>query len=98
MRALRNLLFLLVLLPAPAVAIDAGEPIAPVAFEDQHETKHTLDESTQLVLFTRDMDAGAFVREVLAGDGNAKLDAAAELARVRTNRLPPDAGFRQRPG
>jgi hypothetical protein len=43
-----------------------GDRIEPFTLEDQHGAIHTLDESVKVILFSRDMDGGDFLKEGLA--------------------------------
>ncbi len=65
-------------MPGPAVAepLVVGDTLAPLTLEDQHGATRSIDGGTALVLFTRDMDAGEIVRDVLADDGIARLQTA----------------------
>lgn len=89
------LTFLLALASLVAVATPAvtepvveGSVLAPITLEDQHGVEHQIDAATRGVLFSRDMDGGAFVREALAEDGAAKLDAAAAVYVADVHRMP----------
>jgi hypothetical protein len=55
----------------PASTYGAGARLPRATLFDQFGVEHTLDESLGLVLFSRDMDGGAILREVLARDPDA---------------------------
>jgi len=78
------------LAPTHAVAepVAEGSLLAPLVLEDQHGVEHTLDAATRGLLFSRDMDGGAFVREALAEDGAAKLEAAGAVYVADVHRMP----------
>jgi len=43
-----------------------GDQIAPFTLEDQHGDSHTVDASVKVLLFSRDMDGGEFLKQGLA--------------------------------
>ncbi|MEZ4290979.1 MAG: pirin family protein [Myxococcota bacterium] len=43
-----------------------GEVLSPIALEDQHGVLHQIDDSTRVVLFSRDMDGGRLLKAALA--------------------------------
>jgi hypothetical protein len=61
---------------AAASILAVGDEFPTLDLEDQHGAGATIDRSTALVLFTRDMDGGGFVKETLAEGGAEKLAAA----------------------
>ena len=64
--------------PAPPPSpYGAGSVLPSASLEDQFGAVHSLDESLRLVLFSRDMEGGALLREVLAQhpDALARLQA-----------------------
>jgi hypothetical protein len=65
-----------------------GAVLAPIALEDQHGAPGGVDASTRGVLLTRDMDAGAFVREALAEDGAGQLERAGAVYVADVHRMP----------
>jgi hypothetical protein len=73
---------------AEAEIVAVGGTLAPIALEDQHGQPGSVDASTRAVLLTRDMDAGGFVREVLATDGAAKLERAGAVYVADGQRMP----------
>ncbi len=63
--------------PAPAVrSLAVGDSLPALGLRDQHGAEAHIGPDTALVLFTRDMDGGGFVKEALAEDGATKLSAA----------------------
>ena len=56
------------LLAAPAAAEPAGpgDALTPFTLEDQHGEERSVDEATKMVLFSRDMDGGALLKDALA--------------------------------
>lgn len=46
-----------------------GALLPPLALDDQHDVPVTVGPTTRVLLFTRDMDAGAIVKEALAEHG-----------------------------
>jgi len=65
--------------PLAALADDGpyvvGDRLERIALEDQHGAEHAIDGKTDVVLFTRDMDAGDIVKAALADTTSAQLDA-----------------------
>lgn len=59
-----------------AETVAVGDPMPSLSLNDQHGTPAVVDAATRVVLFTRDMDGGKLVKEVLADDGAAQLVAA----------------------
>lgn len=59
---------------AAAEPLVVGSPLPALSLEDQHGERRALDASLSLVLFSRDMDAGAAIKEALAEDGQAFLE------------------------
>jgi hypothetical protein len=43
-----------------------GDKIEPITLEDQHGKTHTVDESVKVLLFSRDMEGGDFLKQGLA--------------------------------
>ncbi|MFN2377623.1 MAG: hypothetical protein ABR538_13870 [Candidatus Binatia bacterium] len=58
-----------------ALKLQVGDALPPLALQDQNAKSVTVDAATKILLFTRDMDAGAIVKEALAEDGAALLAA-----------------------
>lgn len=73
---------------ADAEPVGQGSVIAPFTLEDQHGAEGRVDATTRGVLLSRDMDGGAFVREVLAEDGAAKLGRAGAVYVADVSRMP----------
>lgn len=48
--------------------------LEPFSIEDQHGETHTVGADARALLFSRDMDAGAVIKEALAEDGAALLE------------------------
>jgi hypothetical protein len=65
-----------------------GDTIAPLALEDQHGEPGGVDAGPRGLLLSRDMDAGGVVREALASDGAALLDAAGAVYVADVHRMP----------
>lgn len=61
--------------PGPVPVLQVGDAMPPLVLQDQHGRPVTVDAGTKILLFTRDMDAGAVVKEALAADGTAVLAA-----------------------
>ncbi|MFN2427168.1 MAG: hypothetical protein ABR587_12060 [Candidatus Binatia bacterium] len=59
--------------PAPAAVNAIGDALPELSLHDQHGVAARIDTSTRILLFTRDMDGGAFVKEALNEDGSATL-------------------------
>ncbi len=59
--------------PVTAEPLGVGATLPALTLEDQHGESHTLDASVRLVIFTREMDAGDVVKEVLAERGGEVL-------------------------
>lgn len=74
--------------PAYAEPVGEGSVLAPLTLEDQHGVARSVDASTRGMLFSRDMDGGAFVREALAEDGAAKLEQAGVVYVADVHRMP----------
>lgn len=53
--------------------------LEPFTIEDQHGSVHTVDAGVRALLFSRDMDGGAVIREALAEDGAALLERGAAV-------------------
>jgi hypothetical protein len=51
---------------ATAESMTVGDPIERFSLEDQHGVVHEVDESTRLILFSRDMEGGKLLKEALA--------------------------------
>jgi hypothetical protein len=71
-----------ILLLALAAGVARAEPYAvgarlePIQLADQHDQPRSVDATRRALLFTRDMDAGDVLKQALASDGPALLDAA----------------------
>ncbi|TFH23775.1 MAG: hypothetical protein E4H03_05350 [Myxococcales bacterium] len=65
--------------PAAAAGADGpygvGERLERVVLEDQHGVERAVDASSDVILFTRDMDAGDIVKAALADTTAEQLDA-----------------------
>ena len=72
--------------PPPALAV--GDALPPLPLRDQHGGEARIGDSTRTLLFTRDMDGGAFVKEALAEDGSAMLSAAQAVYVSDVSRMP----------
>lgn len=85
------LLLSLVALFASAAAAEplaVGSTLAPLTLLDQHEVAGSVDASTKLVLYARDMDGAGLVEESLATDGAAKLQAAGAVVVAEISGMP----------
>lgn len=51
-----------------------GDRVEPFTLEDQHGESRTVDESVRVILFSRDMDGGEFLKEGLADVEPGYLD------------------------
>jgi len=58
---------------AGPVEYATGSRIEPFTIRDQHDVEHQIDESLQLIVFARDMDAGDIAKEALADADAAAL-------------------------
>lgn len=58
---------------AYADSLAPGMGLPELRLTDQHDIEATIDGDVQVVLFTRDMDAGKVVKEALATDGKERL-------------------------
>ncbi|HYC53521.1 MAG TPA: hypothetical protein VEL28_01080 [Candidatus Binatia bacterium] len=61
---------------AAVAALKAGDALPVLTLPDQHGVSTTVTLDTTTLVFTRDMDGGGFVKEVLAEGGTEKLAAA----------------------
>lgn len=68
--------------------LQVGDALPLLGLEDQHDKPLKIDETTRVVLFSRDMDASDFVKEELAEDGAAKLEAAHAVFVADISRMP----------
>lgn len=59
------LLFLLAAATAGAQPYAVGDPLASITLQDQHGVEQRVDGSVEVLLFSRNMDAGKVVREAL---------------------------------
>ena len=57
----------------PPVGDLVGEQLAPFSLEDQHGQTRSIDTSTRLILYSRDMDGGDIVKPVLEPLGDDYL-------------------------
>jgi hypothetical protein len=63
--------------PAEAEPYAVGQTLEPIELADQHGQVRKVDAARRALLFTRDMQAGDVLREALAADGAARLEAGA---------------------
>jgi len=61
---------------AEAERYAVGQTLEPIELADQHGEVRKVDATRRALLFTRDMGAGDVLRNALAADGAARLDAA----------------------
>lgn len=73
---------------AAAEPVRAGDPLPAIELEDQHGVTATIDAGVRYVLFTRDMDGGKVVQEVLQDDGQQRLDAVRAVYVSDISRMP----------
>jgi len=57
-----------------AEPFSVGDRIEPFSLEDQHGVRHSVDESTAVILFSRDMDGGKLLKEAFAEDESDPLE------------------------
>lgn len=70
------------LLPASMTAdtpLQAGTTLSAFSMPDQHDAKHTVDDSVRMIVFAADMDGGDISKEALAQDGAKMLSDAGAL-------------------
>ena len=58
----------------PATALQVGSRIAPATLLDQHEVPRPIDERTRVILFAREMQGGALIRELLDHESASYLE------------------------
>ncbi|HYC00487.1 MAG TPA: hypothetical protein VEC57_15245 [Candidatus Limnocylindrales bacterium] len=73
---------------AAVAQLKAGDALPSLALPDQHGTRATVGADTRLLLFSRDMDGGGFVKEALAEGGKDKLDAAGAVYIADVSGMP----------
>lgn len=84
----------LVLVLSVAAGVARAEPYAvgaqlePLELPDQHGQTRHVDAGRRALLFTRDMDAGDVLKQALAADGKALLDAAGAVYVADVSRMP----------
>jgi hypothetical protein len=92
MRSVPRLALLLALAALPlrtdAEEVTTGSTLAPIALEDQHGRPGSVTAETRGLLFSRDMDGGALVREALAEDGAALLAGAGAVYVADVHAMP----------
>jgi len=62
--------------PSGSARLSVGDALPSLSLRDQHDTDVSVDASVRLLLLTRDMDAGALVKEALADRGRELLASA----------------------
>ncbi len=65
---LTALVFGLLLPGAPVGAASVGDRIEPFTLEDQFGESHAVDESVRLLLFSRDMKGGSFLKDAIEAE------------------------------
>jgi len=65
-----------------------GDQLTPFELEDQHGELRALDESVKLVLFSRDMDGGDFLKEAVAELGAERLESLGAIYLADIHRMP----------
>jgi len=65
-----------------------GDELPAVTLQDQHGEKHTLDTTTKIVVFSRDMDAGKVIKAALADDGASLLERAGAVYVTDISAMP----------
>jgi hypothetical protein len=73
---------------APPAMNAVGDPLQPFSLQDQHGEKHSVDTSTRLILFSRDMDGGDVVKQVLAEQAGDYLGARYAVYVADISRMP----------
>lgn len=66
---------LLLAVTAHAAPLAVGDPMPPLALEDQHGRAGSVGDGVRVVVVSRDMEAGDVVKKALAGRDQAFLDA-----------------------
>jgi hypothetical protein len=73
---------------APPAMNAVGDPLQPFSLQDQHGENHSVDTSTRLILFSRDMDGGDVVKQVLAEQAGDYLGARHAVYLADISRMP----------
>jgi len=73
---------------AHAEPLHAGARLPELRLSDQHEVEATVGVDDEVVMFSRDMDAGSLVKEALAEHGGATLAAAKAVYVTDITRMP----------
>ena len=60
--------------PVPATALQVGSRLAPATLLDQNEVPHQIGERTRVILFAREMQGGALIRELLDHESASYLE------------------------
>lgn len=79
------------LLPASMAAdapLQVGTTLSAFSMQDQHDAKHSVDESVRMIVFAADMDAGDISKEALAQDGAKVLTDAGALYIADISKMP----------
>jgi hypothetical protein len=73
-----SLIFILILFPAfvSAAPIETGTSMPVLTLKDQHDTTHTIDANTRLLIFSAERDVSALVETALADQTAESLSAA----------------------
>jgi hypothetical protein len=74
--------------PAPQAMNTVGDALQPFSLEDQHGEKHSVDSSTRLILYSRDMEGGDVVKQVLAEQAGDYLSARHAVYVADISRMP----------
>jgi hypothetical protein len=90
MSALRAIALLLVFASTAARAepYAVGAALEPFELADQHDQVRRVDAARRALLFTRDMQAGDVLKQALAADGAALLDAAGAVYVADVSGMP----------
>jgi hypothetical protein len=62
--------------------------MAPFSLDDQHGKTHAVDATTQLILYSRDMDGGDVVKQVLEPLGDDYLERSRAVYIADISRMP----------
>lgn len=73
---------------ATADGLGSGTQLPELTLNDQHDEPGHVDAATELVLFTRDMDASKIVKEALAENGDMLLENAGVAYIADVARMP----------
>lgn len=81
-------LLLLCLLSSVALAMEAGERLAPWTLLDQFDAPYTLNDETHILLVARDMDGAKLVNAALEGQPKGYLEQRQAVFLADISRMP----------